>query len=93
MDISELKKMIEGSNMVLGTDKTLKLLKQNKIEKILLSNDSDKQVLDKIRNLSQKVEVIQLDKSKENIKEICKKQFNISVIGIISEKKSEKKSK
>jgi len=93
MDISELKKIIEGSDVVMGTDRTLKLLKQNKVDRILLSNDSDSQMMDRIRKISQKVEVMQVDKSKEDFKEICKTQFNISVIGIISGKKSAKKAK
>jgi ribosomal protein L30E len=92
MDILELKKLIEDSDMVLGGDRTLKLLKKGKVEKIVLSNDSKKDMIDKIRALSQKVAVIQTDKTKDDLAELCKKPFHVSVIGILG-KKPAKKSK
>ena len=92
MDVLELKKLIEDSEIVLGGDRTLKLLKKGKIDKIILSNDSKKDMLEKIRALSQKVAVVQTDKTKDDLAELCKKPFHISVIGILG-KKPAKKSK
>jgi len=93
MDVLELKKLIEDSDVIFGGDRTLKLLKQGKIDKVILSSDSKENILEKIRALSQKVEVIQTDRTKDNLAELCKKPFHISVIGILSGKKSAKKSK
>ena len=92
MDVLELRKLIEDSDVVLGGDRTLKLLKKGKIDKIILSSDSKRDMMEKIRALSQKVAVIQTDKTKDNLAELCKKPFHISVIGILG-KKTAKKSK
>lgn len=92
MEVLELKKLIEDSEIVLGGDKTLKLLKKGKMDKIILSNDSKKDMMEKIRALSQKVAVVQTDKTKDDLAELCKKPFHVSVIGILG-KKPAKKSK
>ena len=93
MDVLELKKLIEDSDIILGGERTLKLLKSGKIDRVILSNDSKKNMLEKIRALSQKVAVIQTDRTKDDLAELCKKPFHISVIGILSGKKSVNKSK
>jgi ribosomal protein L30E len=93
MDVLELKKLIEDSDIILGGDRTIKLLKAGKIDRVILSNDSKKNMLEKIRVVSQKVAVIQTDRTKDDLAELCKKPFHISVIGILSGKKSAKKSK
>jgi len=93
MDIAELKKIIEENDTAFGSKSALKLLKGNKISTIILSNDCDPGLLDKIRKISQKISVIQLDRSKEELSEACKKPFKISVVSIVAEKKTKEKSK
>ena len=89
--IDDLIKEIKNKSIVIGPKVAFKKLKKNMIEKIYFSKDCSKEVINKFKKLKSKVEMINLEINKEDLKEICKKSFNISVISILGKKKPTKK--
>lgn len=77
--LEELKKDLKR-NVVFGTRRTLKLLKEGKIEKIYLSSDAPIEI-EKLKG----VKIIRMKQGQEELKEICKKKFNVSVISVLKE--------
>ncbi|MEM1535683.1 MAG: ribosomal L7Ae/L30e/S12e/Gadd45 family protein [Candidatus Pacearchaeota archaeon] len=81
--IKELLQDLKGKT-IFGLKRTLKLLKKGEVQKIYLASDAPP--LPKF-NLKEKVEIIKLNQNKEELKEICRKKFNISVISVLKEQK------
>lgn len=81
---------LKNKKTVLGSKVTLKKIREKEVEKIYFSNDcpENNPVLDEIMKKAKanKVEIINLELTKEELKEICQKQFNISTISILKEK-------
>ncbi len=75
---ADLIKELQESKVIFGPKRTLKFLKKGLVKKIYLASDAPAMHL-KEKN----VEIITLDVNKENLKEICKKNFNISVISVL----------
>ncbi len=82
---NELKKWTTEKKVVLGTLRTLKLLKQGKIAKLFVSKNIPLTVKkDLQRNAkASKAEVLELDITNEQIGLALKKPFMISVIGVL----------
>jgi len=83
MNIEELKRILKEKKVIFGTENTLKFLKNNEIEMVLLSNDCKPGLIEDIKKISPKTTVIETGMSKEQLKEPCDEHFNISVIGVI----------
>jgi len=83
---TEIKKLIKTKNLVIGTERTIKNLKLNKVDKVIISSNCDESVqndLNYYANLS-KAETINVDYSNEELGVICKKPFSISVLSILN---------
>jgi len=83
--VGEIKKLLKNKEIILGTEKVLKELKLGKLAKVYVSNNTPESVradLTKYGKLVD-VEIINLKFSNEEIGEICKKPFLISVLGQI----------
>lgn len=83
-DLTILNKEVKNGGLFFGSRTIIKEIKKGNISKIYLSNDilaviqKDIEKEAKTSNLP----VIIADLDKEHLKEICKKPFNISVLGI-----------
>ena len=84
--VEEIKKNLKTDKLVIGTDKTLKLLKLGKLAKIFIAKntaeliENDLNYYSKINN----VELSKLNIDNEEMGVLCKKPFSISVIGLSS---------
>ena len=89
----DLEKDIKERNIAIGAKVALKKLKLGLVERIYLAEDCPEEIINKIQNEKNKAEIIKLGLNKEELKETCKKPFNISIIAIVKEKvkKEEKK--
>jgi ribosomal protein L30E len=76
---AELIQDLKEKKVVFGTKVSKKYLKKDLIEKIYLASDAPH------ISFSEKTEVpiIKLAETKENLKELCKTRFNVSVISIL----------
>ena len=82
--VADLKKLLAANKLVIGTDETLKGLRKGKIKKVFLSSNVEAQVKGDVENLGRlgEVEIVQLDKTNEEIGVLCKKPFAISIVGV-----------
>lgn len=87
-DMDDLKDAMTKKKLVIGTDLTIKKLKLGKISKVYLSKNCTVEMKNDIERYSKlaKIEMVQLDKSNEELGVICKKPFYISVLGVLSGK-------
>jgi ribosomal protein L30E len=94
-----IKKELKTKETIFGSKRALK--KIDFIDKVYVAKDCPEDIKEKIEKSAkkQKTDIIFLEFSKEELKDICKKPFNISVLSIISgkkqktEEKKEKKTK
>jgi ribosomal protein L30E len=84
MDANEIKKMLKNENLVLGSDRVLKLLRENQMESIWLAANAPGVVVDDIKRYAQLsgtgVETLLIPNDELGV--VCKKPFNIAVIGL-----------
>ena len=83
--MEKLKKdLLDNSEkLVFGTERNLKLLKNERLKKIYIANNCIDNVREEIKRCNGKTEVVELDAANEEIRIVCKKPFSISVIGLI----------
>ncbi|MEA2037140.1 MAG: ribosomal L7Ae/L30e/S12e/Gadd45 family protein [Nanoarchaeota archaeon] len=83
-NITELRKLLKGKGAIIGTERTLKNLKLNKISKIYMSSNCADTTKSAIEHYSKenKVNVINLRYPNDELGVLCKKTFSISVLSV-----------
>ncbi|MBW3010719.1 ribosomal L7Ae/L30e/S12e/Gadd45 family protein [Candidatus Woesearchaeota archaeon] len=84
--IDELKERIEKKLVTIGTESTLKNLREGNLEKVFITKNCPEDVREDIKDFSEEVEIVELDKTNEELGVMCKKQYAISVLGFLKEK-------
>ncbi len=84
MSIEELKRLIKSEKAVLGTQRTLKLLKQGTVEQIFLSSNCPEQVKKDVEYYAKLagVSVTFLKYPNDEVGILCKKPYPVSVLSI-----------
>ena len=87
---AELKKLMKSGSLVIGTERTIKGLKEGKLQKVYVSSNCPAGVRGDIAYYSKiyPVEVVELHQPNDELGVLCKKQFAISVIGLPKEGKA-----
>ena len=82
--IATIKKLVAAKQVIIGYDRTLKLLRQDKLAKVFLSNDCAAGLKENLLHYCglKQIDCIELDKTGEELGTACKKPFPISVIGV-----------
>jgi len=81
-NIEEIRALLKEDKLVMGTDQTIKMLKQNQLAKVILSaNCRDEEEILKYSKLNG-TEVVQLKYPNTELGTICKKPFSVSVLGV-----------
>ncbi len=82
MTIQDIKKAIKEKKIIIGADITLKKLRIGKLKKIYLASNCRKDTREDIIHYAKlnNVEVINLEKTNEELGILCKKPFSISVL-------------
>ena len=85
--IPDIKKLLKTEKMIVGTKRTLKGLKAGTIKKVYVAKNCDEEVKESINYYSKigGVEIIQLDMPNDELGDICKKTFSVSIIGILND--------
>jgi len=86
-ELNDIKKELKKRKFVIGTKEVIKNLKVNKLEKIYIAsncNDNSKKELEYYSKLL-KTPVITLKQPNDELGVICKKQYFISMLGILKE--------
>jgi len=86
-EIKFLKVRVQAGKAIIGTDRVLKSLKAKNLQKIFLASNCPTKIKEDIvhyANLAN-VPVTELEQNNEELGTLCKKNFFISVLGIVNE--------
>lgn len=84
--VSDLKKLVTAEKLVLGSERTLKLLRDKKLERVYVSSDCNPETSDQLHYLAgvMEVPVEVVSKTADEIGVICRKPFAVSVVGVLA---------
>ena len=82
---TEIRKLVTSKKVVLGTERTLKNVRQGLIGQVFVAKNCPKKVLETLEQYRKitAFEIITLDMTNVDLGILCKKQFGISVLGIL----------
>jgi large subunit ribosomal protein L30e len=80
MEISDMKKIIEADKAVFGINETLKLIKKKQIEGVFIASNCPEEIEAKLNESKAKIQ--ESEQTNLELGVLCKKSFNISVIGV-----------
>jgi ribosomal protein L30E len=81
----DIKKNLKTKNLILGTERVIKSLKQGKLSKIFLASNVKEETEQDLKYYSglSGVELIKLEMPNDELGTYCKKTFSVSVIGLV----------
>lgn len=84
--VSEFKKLLADDRLVLGGERTLKLLRDKKVERVFFASDVSDIFKERIVHQCDVLGVPfeSLSKSAEEVGVICRKPFRIAVVGVLA---------
>ena len=83
--LKEFRKLLGSKSLLIGTKRTLTNMKKGNIEKVFISSNCPKNVINNLNYYASlsKVDLINLKYSNEELGVICKKQFSISLLSLL----------
>ena len=83
--MEDIKKNLKTENLIIGTEKTIKMLKTGKLAKVFLASNAKKETEQDLRHYTKiaNVELVKLDIPNAELGIFCKKTFSISVMGLV----------
>ncbi len=84
--INEIRSRLGTDKIVIGTNKVERLLMESKLSQVIVSSnipEFTKKKLENLCKLNEKCSFNQISLRNDDLGAVCKKQFNISVIGLI----------
>ena len=84
-NITEISKALADGKLIIGTDRVLKGLKNTELSKVFVTSNISEIVKGDIEHYAKlsDTEVLYLDLNSEDLGEVCKKRFNISLVAIV----------
>lgn len=84
-NIAEIQKALVDEKLIIGTDKVMKGLKNGEISKVFVTVNAPEIVKGDIEHYSKLsgADVADLDVTNEELGEICKKRFSISLVATV----------
>jgi len=85
--LSDIKKDLKTRKIIIGTKVVMKNLKLNKLEKIYVASNCNKSSKKELEYYSKllKIPVVKLKQPNDELGVICKKQYSISMLGVLKE--------
>ena len=83
----ELQDTMAQKRLVLGTEKTLKEIKQNKLEKVFVTVNAPENVKQDLKHYASlsSTDIQEITQTNEELGVMCKKPFSISIVGVLKE--------
>jgi large subunit ribosomal protein L30e len=84
---TDIKKLLDAGKLVIGGERTLKLLKQGHAKHVYLSKNCNADMCGDVKRYAQMsgTEVSQLNESSEELGALCRRPFGISIISVAKE--------
>lgn len=81
----EIRKILGTDKLIIGTDRTIKALRDSRVKKVVISSNCSAEDVEEINSLAtlNKVEVINIPETNEELGIICKKPFRVSVLAFV----------
>ena len=81
---AEIKKLLKEGQLIIGTDRTIKGIKQGKVVRVFLASNTTKDTKEAIQHYSSLAgfEVSILPVLNDELGVVCKKPFSISVLSV-----------
>lgn len=81
----EIKKLQEQKKTVLGTERTLKLLRVGKVKKVYVASNAPQTTKESLShyNLVSPIDVVDLPYAVDEVGTICKRPFPVALIGVL----------
>jgi len=83
MDAEEIRKLLKEEKLVIGTEKTIKSLKEDKVLRVFISKNCPSYVKQEIVSNLSKAELVELEQNNQQLGTICKKPYSISVMSLL----------
>jgi len=83
-EIKLIKEAVKSDSVIIGTEESIKALRNGKVEKVFMTKKIPSSIQDEIEKFAsiQKVDCIPVDVLNDELGTLCKKQFPISVLSI-----------
>ncbi|MGM5483957.1 MAG: ribosomal L7Ae/L30e/S12e/Gadd45 family protein [Nanobdellota archaeon] len=81
-DINEITEALNNEKLLIGTDVVMRNLKNGDLKKVYVTSNAPEIIKNDIDNYAKltDTEVSFLEETNEDLKEICKKRFNVSIV-------------
>ena len=85
--VTDIKKLLDAGKLVIGGERTMKLLKTGKAKHVYLSKNCSSEVCEDVKRYAGLggIEVTSLDVASEELGALCRKPFGISIISVARE--------
>jgi ribosomal protein L30E len=85
--ISKIRSLLETDRLIFGSSEVNKALQEGKLEAVVITSNLPDMDKEQFRHYSEisNVELFELEETNEQLGLICKKPFNIAVLGIVKE--------
>ncbi|MCC7574125.1 ribosomal L7Ae/L30e/S12e/Gadd45 family protein [Candidatus Woesearchaeota archaeon] len=82
--MNELKKLLESEKLIIGKERTMKLLKKGELQKVFIAKNLDEETKEDITRYAElnKTELEVLKINNDELGTFCRKPFSIAVIGL-----------
>ena len=86
-DIKLLKTRVQEGKAIVGTERVLKGIKSGSLKKVFIANNCPQKVREDISHYAKlaSVPVVELSYNNEEVGIFCKKNFLVSVLGLVEE--------
>ncbi|MEK6849031.1 MAG: ribosomal L7Ae/L30e/S12e/Gadd45 family protein [Nanoarchaeota archaeon] len=82
--IVEIKKLFEAGKVILGQERTMKLVKTGGVKRVFTSKNCKADVCQDVKRFAELagVQVVELPLSSDEVGALCRKQFGVSILGV-----------
>ncbi|MBW2968326.1 ribosomal L7Ae/L30e/S12e/Gadd45 family protein [Candidatus Woesearchaeota archaeon] len=85
--IAEIKKLVKEDRLIMGTERTVKALREGTVEKIFLASNCSEDVRESITHYAEisGAEVVDAGLQNDELGDICKRPHPIAVLGLVKQ--------
>lgn len=86
-EAEEIQKLLKSGGFIIGTNRTIKYLKSGRISRVYVSSNCPQDIRNDMKYYGELSEtpIIELDQTNEELGNICKKPFYVSVLSVLKE--------
>jgi len=83
--VAELQKLLAEDKLIFGAKRTLKLLREGKVQKIFVASNCEKSIKEDVQQYCKigQVECVELGQKGNEVGTLCRQPFSISVVGVV----------